>query len=377
MALLMVHLLVAQKWAQAHEEYLNCPEFYLGVIAPDAVYIRDGSDKSHKNEIHLNNWNEPDTDSVIAYWKEHHTPFDIGYGIHVLTDAQWAPHFRKCFPDILYPDGTVKTDIYYNDTFSTDYELYAQRGGAELFGLADRGVSPDGHPMLEKTHFEQWCRMMVDEYKEHQAPTEPVVFIDRAFVEKFIEDSQKLLNDTYGRYNNMNEVLKAIQDRRSTRGFSDVQLMDEQLQALVDAALASPTARNTQMWHFSFVQNKEVLDALRKHMADQLGKPEYDVFYNAPTVAFISRPVECANRFVDVDCGIACENIVLAAQGMGLGSVIIGMVMDAFLSDKGAEYAKAVGMPEGHRFSIAIALGNNTVTKEAHPIEDGKVTIVK
>ena len=57
--------------------------------------------------------------------------------------------------------------------------------------------------------------------------------------------------------------------------------------------------------------------------------------------------------------------------------LIIGMVMDAFLSDKGAEYAKAVGMPEGHRFSIAIALGNNTVTKEAHPIEDGKVTIVK
>ena len=45
----------------------------------------------------------------------------------------------------------------------------------------------------------------------------------------------------------MNEVLKAIQDRRSTRGFNDVQLTDGQLKALIDAALAAPSARNSQM----------------------------------------------------------------------------------------------------------------------------------
>lgn len=175
----------------------------------------------------------------------------------------------------------------------------------------------------------------------------------------------------------MNEVLKAIHERRSTRGFNDVQLTEEQLQTLVDAALASPTARNTQMWHFSFVQDKSVLNQLAAFMAEKIGKPDFDVFYNAPTVVFISRPVECANRFVEVDCGIACENIVLAAQSMGLGSVIIGMVMDAFLSEKGAEFAKSVGMPEGNQFSIAVALGNNTVTKEAHPIGENKITIIR
>jgi len=142
MALLMVHLLVAERWVQAHEEYRDNPEFYLGVIAPDAVYIRDGSDKSHKNEIHLNNWNEPHPDEVIEYWKEHNTPFDIGYGVHVLTDAQWAPHFRKCFPDILYPDGAVKTEIYYNDTFATDYEFYHERGGERFFEMAKAARRP-------------------------------------------------------------------------------------------------------------------------------------------------------------------------------------------------------------------------------------------
>lgn len=187
----------------------------------------------------------------------------------------------------------------------------------------------------------------------------------------------------------MNEVLKAIQERRSTRGFNDVQLTDEQLQALIDAALASPTARNTQMWHFSVVQNRELLDAFSRDAAALMAAsaPEgargrfdesgFHLFYHAPTVIFISRPADCTSRFVDVDCGIACENIALAAQGMGLGSVIVGMAMDLFLSERGAHYNRAFGIPEGYRFAIAIVVGNNTVTKEAHPIGEGKVNIVR
>lgn len=199
MALLMVHLLVAQRWAQEHEEY-DCPEFYLGVISPDAVYVRDGSDKSRKDEIHLHNWNELHPGEVIAYWREHNTPFDIGYGVHVLTDAQWAPHFRKCFPEILHPDGLVKTDIYYNDTFATDYQLYHECGGEALFDLTLKSALPAVHPLLEREHFDAWRRMMADQYKKHQQPEQPVKFIDRKFVEQFIVDSQNILNEVYRRY---------------------------------------------------------------------------------------------------------------------------------------------------------------------------------
>ena len=177
----------------------------------------------------------------------------------------------------------------------------------------------------------------------------------------------------------MNEVLKAIQDRRSTRGFNDVQLTEEQLQALIDAALASPTARNTQMWHFSVVQNKELLDQFNAELSMMMpNAPEnYNVFYYAPTVIFISRPAECDNSFVEVDCGIACENIALAAQGLGLGTVIVGFPKMLFNSERGAHYNQAFGFPEGNKFSIAIVVGNNTVTKEAHPIGENKVNIVR
>ena len=143
----------------------------------------------------------------------------------------------------------------------------------------------------------------------------------------------------------MNEVLNAIQARRSTRGFSDVQLTDAEFQVLVDAALASPTARNTQMWHFSVVQNKELLDEFCREAAELMQKntpagargrfdsDSFHMFYHAPTVIFISRPEECDNSFVDIDCGIACENIALAAQGIGLGSVIIGLAKPLFMSE--------------------------------------------
>ena len=74
----------------------------------------------------------------------------------------------------------------------------------------------------------------------------------------------------------MNEVLKAIQDRRSTRGFSDVQLTEEQLSALMDAALASPTARNTQYWHFSFVQDQKILDEMNEDLT-RIRRKRYEI----------------------------------------------------------------------------------------------------
>ena len=172
----------------------------------------------------------------------------------------------------------------------------------------------------------------------------------------------------------MNEVLKAIQDRRSTRGFNDVQLTEGQLKALIDAALAAPSARNSQMWHFSVVQNRELLDEFSRDFASLMAKGAQGgsaadrLFYHAPTVIFISRPAECDNSFVEVDCGIACENIALAAQGLGSA---VGLPKQV-LSDHSAHYCGKFGFPKGHCFSIAV--GNNTVTQEARTIGEGKST---
>jgi nitroreductase len=56
-----------------------------------------------------------------------------------------------------------------------------------------------------------------------------------------------------------NPVLSAISDRRSIRGYKAQDVTTEQLDALLAAALQSPSARNAQPWHFSVVRDKSIV----------------------------------------------------------------------------------------------------------------------
>ena len=198
MAYMMVHLLVARRWAEGHPEFLESPEFYYGAIAPDAIHVRDGNDKSHKNEIHLNNWGSPHPEDVIAYWLERAEPFDIGYGVHVLTDAQWVPRFRQRLPGLVRPDGKLDTGIYYNDTFVTDFRMYATRPRLEaLLKLVEQARTPETHPLLTAYEFSQWRGELLKAYRGPCPFHDPVRYIDEAYVDAFVEDSIPMIDDVY------------------------------------------------------------------------------------------------------------------------------------------------------------------------------------
>lgn len=201
MALIMVHLLAADRWAQAHPEYLESPEYFYGVISPDAIHIRDGNDKSHKNEVHLNNWGVPHPEEVVAYWRERSEPFDIGYGVHVLTDAQWVPRYRRLLPGILKPDGMLNTDIYYNDTFVTDFRLYDAMERLEaILKLVEKAQTPEDHPKLTAYEFSRWREDTLRAYRGKCPFHEPVRFIDEAYVKAFVEDSFDMIEETYNAF---------------------------------------------------------------------------------------------------------------------------------------------------------------------------------
>ena len=388
MALPMVHLLAAWLWAQDKPELKNNPDYYLGAVSPDAIHIRDGNDKSHKNEIHLFNWRSPDPDRVLAYWMDHNTPFDLGYGIHVLLDGQWTREFRSRFPGILLPNGRPNVEIYYNDTCITDFDLYNTHPLRPfLMDMMERGRPPEDHPLLTADEFEGWKRDTIAFYQRECPMQNPVRFISRAYVEEFLSWCTELMQTTYERMLNMNHTQKSIMERRSTRGFSDEKLTGAEIQALVDAAVASPTARNFQDWHFIFVTNREMMDAFSADylpllletlsVEEQKKQANYDLLFRAPLFVIITLPENPKSRFAEVDAGIAVENLALSAQGMGLGSVIVGRPKDVFDSEKGAEWEKRFGFPEGHKFSIGIVIGHNTVTKDAHPVGENKVSFVK
>lgn len=388
MALPMVHLLAAWRWAQDKPELINNPDYYLGAVSPDAIHIRDGNDKSRKNEIHLNNWRYPDPDSVLEYWLEHNTPFDIGYGIHVLLDGQWAVGFRSRFPEMLLPDGRPNTDIYYHDTLITDFALYNECELTPFFmEMIRTGRAPDNHPLLRLHEFEGWRRDTIAFYQRACPKEGPVNFIGRSYVEEFLNECTAMMTATYERMKIMNATQKSIIDRRSTRGFSDEALTPEEIQALVAAAEASPTACNYQDWHFIFVTNREMMQEFsadylpmllaKSDAQDREKYAKYDLLFNAPLLVIITLPKQPRSRFAQVDAGIAVQNLALSAWGMGLGSVILGRPKDVFTSDKGEAWQKRFGFPDDHEFAIGIVIGHHTVSKEAHPVGEGKVSFVE
>lgn len=199
MALLMVHLLVADLWAQGHPEYLTSPEYYLGAISPDAIHIRDHDDKSRKDEFHLYNWRSLHREPVEAYWRDHHAPFDIGFGVHVLTDCQWVPRYVERLPGLMSLNGKLDTGIYYNDTFVTDFELlHATPRLQAMLDLIETAEVPDDHPLLTRYEFSEWRREMLEAYRGKCPRHDPVKFIDTRYVLDFVEDSIPLINEIYG-----------------------------------------------------------------------------------------------------------------------------------------------------------------------------------
>ena len=200
MALTMVHLLVAEKWALSHPEFHDCPEFYLGAISPDAIHVRYKSDKSRKNEFHLNNWVTPHPEDVIAYWKDHKTPFDVGYGVHVLTDGQWVPRCRQRLTDMYFPDGSLDTSIYYNDAFVTDFALSDHISWTkDVFGMIENAVPVSGHPYLTYEEFDIWRGDILNTYRGECPMNGPVRFVTEDYVLNFAEDSIALIEETYRR----------------------------------------------------------------------------------------------------------------------------------------------------------------------------------
>lgn len=165
----------------------------------------------------------------------------------------------------------------------------------------------------------------------------------------------------------MNEVLRTIGKRSSTRGYTGEKLTKEELEILVTAGLQAPTAVNRQEIHITVADGENPIlaeiDEEKKRLSGGAGG-SVNFYYNAPAVLLLS--AEEAFPWGRLDTGIAVENIALAAESMGLGSVIIGIIKEAMTGEKKEYFAKALHIPDGYAFEIAIAIGHKAASKEAH-----------
>ncbi|MCL2058074.1 MAG: nitroreductase [Oscillospiraceae bacterium] len=174
-----------------------------------------------------------------------------------------------------------------------------------------------------------------------------------------------------------NPVLAAIADRRSNRAYKKDPLTKEQLDAILLAAVQSPSARNAQPWHFTVVQDGAILAEINAESSKNLNRDVGDIFYGAPAVIFIAANVNGPTpKWARLDCGIAVQNIALAAHSLGLGSVILGMPDAAFTGPRADYFNKLLKFPDTYEFAVAISIGAATDTKGAHPVEPNKIAYI-
>ncbi len=117
----------------------------------------------------------------------------------------------------------------------------------------------------------------------------------------------------------IHDALTVIQERKSVRSYTGQVVSKEDIDIILRAAMAAPAAIHMLPWKFIVVQNKELLEKL----AD--GLPFAKMLITSGTgIVVCADPQEAAmgnEAFALLDCACASENILLAAEALGLGAV--------------------------------------------------------
>jgi len=184
-----------------------------------------------------------------------------------------------------------------------------------------------------------------------------------------------------------NKTIYDLLHRRSYRAYKPALPTKEELDTILQCAVAAPSAMNGQPWHFTMIRSKELLDDMSKAMADimrasgdekaiaRANTPGFSSFHNAPCAIMISGPVD--SRFRVSDCGGAAVNITVAAQALGIGSVIVASVLPVFQGVAADDLQKRLCLPEGYMPTLFIALGYPACEEPVMPErKEGTITFV-
>ncbi len=120
----------------------------------------------------------------------------------------------------------------------------------------------------------------------------------------------------------MNPILESIFQRRSIRKYTEQPVEAEKLELLLKAGMAAPSAMNCKPYEFIVVTEAETLAQFRSRLPfGNRNAPAAIVVCGNPGLS--TNPA--ARMFWVQDCSAATENMLIAAVGLGLGTVWIGV----------------------------------------------------
>ena len=173
----------------------------------------------------------------------------------------------------------------------------------------------------------------------------------------------------------MNEVMNTILHRRSIRRFDSRQIEESALQEILQAGLYAPSAGGRQDVIFVVCQDRGINERLGRikranshprmaTAASYVSREQPSIaddpkltnaFYDAPTVITFFAPKQFL--FSVDDCAVAAENMMLAADALGIGSCYIGQGWPAFADPYGQEVLKKWRIPMDHYAVMQLVLG--------------------
>jgi nitroreductase len=148
-------------------------------------------------------------------------------------------------------------------------------------------------------------------------------------------------------------MLDLIKGRRSIRAYTGDDVTDEQVRALLEAAMAAPSASNKQPWEFVVVR-----DPQRRLALARLKQWSY-MCEHAPVVFAVLADGAASAHWVS-DASAATENLLLAATGLGLGGVWIAIYPRPELE---AQVRQILEIPDRLRVLCLVAVGHPAEVK--------------
>jgi nitroreductase len=185
----------------------------------------------------------------------------------------------------------------------------------------------------------------------------------------------------------MNETIKTILNRRSTRSFKQEQIKDEELQTILETGRYAPSAMNQQPWHFTVIQNKETLNKINeickevfqssgiKAYEDRAKSENFSIFYNALTYIIVTGDETAIAP--QIDCALTLGNMFLTAESIGIGSCWIHAITQIFNTDKGIALKKELGIPDGYAAFGSGAFGYKAAEPNTPPKKENIINIIK
>lgn len=156
------------------------------------------------------------------------------------------------------------------------------------------------------------------------------------------------------------KLFKAIETRRSIRKYKSKEVSKDDIKTILKAALDAPSWKNSETPRYYVISNSEMLDSLRENCLPPFNARNCE---NAPVIIVLTFvrgksgtnadgtwANECEEGWGYFDLGLAAENLCLAARGLGLGTLIMGIRNAAGLRE-------LLQVPEEEQIVAVISLG--------------------